>query len=177
MSASAMGGTMSEAQYKKAGETISAKHRSDEAACQAMAGNTRDVCMAEANGRESVSKAEREATYDGSSKHRYDVSMAKASAASSVANEKCDDLAGNAHDVCRKEAQGTEVAAKAEAERAYKTADVNAAARDANTEASKKAAASKQEAAHAVAKEKCDSLAGEAQTTFIKDARALHGQT
>src|SRR5512137_2902222 len=130
MSASAMGGTMSEAQYKAAGETIAAKHRSDEAACEAMAGNTKDVCMAEANGRENVAKAEREASYDGSSKHRYDVSMAKASAAYSVANEKCDDLAGNAQDVCRKEAKGTEVNAKAEAERVHKTADVNATAHD-----------------------------------------------
>jgi len=77
--------------------------------------------MAEANGRESVAKAELEATYESSNKHRYDVSMAKASAAYAIANEKCDDLAGNAQDVCRKEAQSTEIAAKAEAERVRRT--------------------------------------------------------
>jgi hypothetical protein len=70
-----------------------------------MAGNTKDVCMAEANGRESIAKAEREASYDSSSKNRYDVSMTKASAAYSIANEKCDSLAGDAKATCIKDAR------------------------------------------------------------------------
>jgi hypothetical protein len=37
--------------------------------------------------------------------------------------------------------------------------------------------ATKQDAAYAVAKEKCDSLSGDAQDKCIKDAKALHGQT
>jgi hypothetical protein len=177
LSANAMGGTPSEAQYKKSGETIAANHKSDEAACQSLAGNTKDVCMAEAGGRQNVAKAEREAAYVDSSKHRYDVSIAKADAASAIAKEKCDDLAGNVQDVCRKEAQSAEVAAKAEAERVMKTADATATARDAKTDASKKSAASTQEAAYAVAREKCDSLAGDAQSTCIKDAKALYDPT
>jgi len=177
MSASAMGGTLSEAQYKTAAQIISARHTSDEATCQALAGNTKDVCMAEANGRESVAKAELEATYESSNKHRYDVSMAKASAAHAIANEKCDDLAGNAQDVCRKEAQSTEIAAKAEAERVQKNADSTANARDATSDADKKAATEKRDAAYAVAKEKCDSLAASAQATCIQEAKALHGQS
>ena len=177
MSASAVGGTISEAQYRTAAQGISARHATDEAACQAMAGNTKDVCMTEANGRESVAKAELEATYVNSSEHRYDVSMAKASAAYAIANEKCDDLAGNTQDVCRKEAQSVEVAAKAEAERVHKTADASATVRDATSDADKKAATEKREAAYAVAKEKCDSLAADAQAKCIQEAKALHGQS
>lgn len=177
LSASAMGGTLSEAQYKKAGEAITATHRSDQAACQEMAGNTRDVCMAKANGRETVAKAERESAYRNSSKNRYYVSIAKADAAFAIAKEKCDDLAGNAQDVCRKEAQSAEVAAKAEAERVQKTADATATARDTAAEASKASAASTQEAAYAVAKEKCDALVGDAQSTCLTQAKAQHGAT
>jgi hypothetical protein len=177
MSAGAMGAAISEAQYKTTGESISARHQSDEAACLAMAGNTKDVCTAEANGRESVAKAELELSFVDSDKHRYDVAMAKANAAYAIANEKCDDVAGNAQDVCRKQAQSAEVAAKADAERIQKTADANATADVATTEAGTKAATEKRDAAYAVAKEKCDSLAVDAKATCIQEAKALHGQS
>jgi hypothetical protein len=38
----------SEAQYKSVGETIAAKYRSDDAACQAVAGNTQAKCIKDA---------------------------------------------------------------------------------------------------------------------------------
>ena len=113
MSASAMGGTMSEAQYKSVGETISAKHRADEAACQAMAGNTKDVCMAEAKGRESVSKAERvlktadvnATAQDAKAEASKKAAATKQEAAYAVAKEKCDSLAADAQDKCIKDAK------------------------------------------------------------------------
>ena len=177
MSASAMGGTISEAQYKTAGQSISARHTADQVACEAMAGNSKDVCAAQANGRQSVAKAELELRYADTTEHRYDVRVAKANAAYAIANEKCDDLAGNAQDVCRKEAQRAEVAAKADADRAQTTAGANATAHDATSDAAKKAATEKRDAAYAVAKEKCDSLAAGAQATCIQEAKALHGQS
>ena len=176
-SASATGAGISEAQYKSAGQSISARHTADQTACDEMAGNAKDVCTAEANGRESVAKAELELSYGDSSKHRDDVRIAKANAAYAIANEKCDDLAGNAQDVCRKQAQGAQVAAKADAERIQTTADANATANDAATEARNKAATEKRDAAYAVAKAKCDSLATDARATCIKEAKALHGQS
>ena len=48
MSASAMGAGISEAQFKSAGQGISARHTADQATCEALAGNRKDVCMAEA---------------------------------------------------------------------------------------------------------------------------------
>lgn len=128
MSASAMGGTTSDAQYKADQESISARHGSDQAACKSMAGNANDVCMAEANGRESVAKAKLEATRGNSEQHRQDVRIAEANAASAIANdatseagkkaatenrdvayavakEKCGSLADDAKAACIKEAK------------------------------------------------------------------------
>jgi hypothetical protein len=177
MSASAMGADISEAQYKKTGQGISARHSSDQAACESMAGNRKDVCMAEANGRESVAKAELELSYGNSAEHRQDVRIAKANAEYEIASEKCEALAGNAQDVCRKEAQSAQVAAKSDAERIQTTAVANATARDATAEAGKKASSEKSDAAYAVDKEKCDSLAGDAQNTCIKEAKARRDQS
>jgi len=177
MSASAMGAGISEAQFKSAGQGISARHTADQATCEALAGNRKDVCNAEANGRENVAKAELELSYGDSDKHRYDVRVAKADAAYTIANEKCDDLAGNVQDVCRKEAQSAQVTAKAEAEQAQKTAAASATAGEATKAADKQAALEKRNAAYAIAKEKCDSLANDAKVTCIQEAKARYGQT
>jgi hypothetical protein len=177
MSASAMGAGISEAQYKSAGQSISARHTADQATCEALAGNRKDVCNAEANGSQNVAKAELELSYRDSDKHRYDVSIAKADAAYAIANEKCDDLAGNAQDVCRKEAQRAQVTAKADAEKALTTADATATASDATTTAASQAAMEKRNAAYAVAKEKCDSLANDAKATCIQEAKVRYSQT
>jgi hypothetical protein len=177
LSASAMGAGISEAQYKSAGQSISARHTADQTTCEALAGNRKDVCNAEADGRENVAKAELELSYGDSGQHRSDVRIAKADAAYTIANEKCDDLAGNAQDVCRKEAQSAQSAAKAEAERARKTTDANATASEATTAGDKQAAMEKRNAAYAVAKEKCDSLADDAKATCIQEAKTRYGHS
>jgi hypothetical protein len=151
ISASAMGAGISEAQYKSAGQSIAARHTNDQAICESMAGNSKDVCQAEANGRESVAKAQLESSYSESGKSLHEVRLAKANAAYAIANEKCDDAAGNIQDVCRKEAQSVEVAAKADAE--------------------------KRAAAYAVAREKCDALGEKAQATCIQEARFRYEQS
>jgi hypothetical protein len=187
-STGALAGTLSKTEYKAAQADISATYKSDTAACVAMAGNAKDVCIQEGKGRERVAKAELEARNSPSGKHRYDVRVARADAAYAVAKEKCDDFSGNAKDVCLKEAQSAQVAARADAKLAEKTADANATARektqDANaaaraktTEASKDAAADKRDAAYAVAREKCDALAGDVKASCIKDAKARYGQS
>jgi hypothetical protein len=53
----------------------------------------------------------------------------------------------------------------------------NATARDATAEAGKKASTEKSDAAYAVEKEKCDSLAGDAQDTCIKQAKSRRDQS
>jgi len=188
MSTGALAGAMSKADYQAANTDISAKYKADTAACAAMTGNVKDICVQEAKGREKVAKAQLVANDSPSDKHRYDVRIARADAAYAVAKEKCDDFSGNAKDVCLKEANSAHVAAKADAKLAEKTADANATARektgDANAaarektaEARKDAVADKRDADYAVAKEKCDAYAGDVKATCIKDAKARYGQS
>lgn len=188
MSSLAVGSAMSKAEYKSAQDGISAKYKSDMAACAAMTGNAKDICSEEGKGEQRVAKAELEATNNPSSKHRYDVRLAKADATYSLAKEKCDDLSGNPKDVCVKEAKAAYVTAKADAKLANrtteanttaheKTSDANTAARAKTLDARKDADADKRDAAYAVAKEKCDAFADEVKATCIKDAKQRYGQS
>src|SRR5262249_9902032 len=87
----------------------------DKAACGALKANAKDICLAEANGKEKIAKANAEAAFEGTPKAREKARVTKADAIYAVAKEKCDDLAGNAKDVCLKEAKAAHVRATADA--------------------------------------------------------------
>jgi hypothetical protein len=187
MSTGAMAATMTKAEYKEAKNALSATYKKEQAACKPLKGNAKDICVEEAKGREKVGKAELEANFAPSDKHQYDVRMAKAEADYAVAKEKCDDLSGNAKDVCRKEAKAAFVTAKANAKVTEKSADANATAREKSSEANAKARKStadarkdasteKRDAEYAVAKEKCEAYSGDAKTTCVNEAKARFGQ-
>lgn len=188
ISGSAIGATLSKVDYKAGKTDISAKYKTEKAACGAMAANAKDICIEEAKGREKVAEAELEASYSPSEKNSYNVRIAKADSTYAVAKEKCDDAAGNAKDVCVKEAKAAHVTAKENAKVAEKTADANATAREKTTEANttavekktevrKDAASAKRDADYAVAKEKCDAMAGDTKTSCIKEAKLRFGQS
>lgn len=183
LSTSAIGATaaMSRPEFKAEKEKISAKYKEDKAACKAMTGNAKDICMEEAKGHEKVAKAELDARYKPSARHDNDVRMAKAKADYNVAKEKCDDKTGNDKDVCKKEAKAAYEASKGHA----KVADAKEkAAADSGTVQSAKVTDAKRDAAHdkrdadyAVAKEKCDAMTGTAKANCIKSAKARFGQS
>lgn len=144
--------------------------------------------MAEAKGREKVALAQLHATNEPSEKARYEARIAKADAVHSVAKERCDDRSGNDKDVCMKEAASAHTAALADAKAQMKTADANKDAivksEKAGAQADKKiavarkdAAEDKRDAAYAVAKEKCDALAGDPKELCIKDAKVKYGKS
>jgi len=181
-SAACAADTMSKFDYKAAKENIGLKYENDRLACGQMSGNARDVCMEEAKGEQKVARAELEAKNEPSDKHSYEARMARADSAFAVSKEKCDDHAGNAKDVCRKEAEKAHVNAVADAKLALKTADANSTARDKNDaanaaaaattkDARKDASADKMAASYALAKQKCDAMAGDAKTTCLADAK------
>ena len=91
--------------------------------------------------------------------------VAKAKAAYEVAKERCDDLAGNAKDVCRQEAKAVEKKALADANMKKEIGD-----------AKKDAASEKVNADYKVAIEKCDALAGDAKASCIATAKAKFGK-
>src|SRR6186713_2432639 len=97
--------TMSKDARAMAIKNAESQYKTDKAACDAMSGNAKDICVEEAKGKEKVAKADAEAGYEGTPKARESARVARADAMYEVAKEKCDDLAGNAKDVCVKEAK------------------------------------------------------------------------
>lgn len=197
-SAGAMAESMTKNQYKSHVKSIESEYKVDKAGCDSLAGNAKDICVAEAKGKQSVAKAELEANYKPSVKARYKAHVAKADADYSVAIQKCDDKAGNDKDVCVKEAkaakvhqiadaktqmksknanaEANETSGDAQAVANEKSGDANAKAAETKADARKDATIEKRDANYAVAKEKCDALAGSVKDKCISDAKLRFGQ-
>lgn len=186
-SVGAMAQGMSKTDYNTSREKISADYKSAKAACDSMSGNPKDICIAESKAKEKIAKAELEASYKPTPKNRYQAQVAKADADYAVAKERCDDLAGNAKDVCVKEAKAAQTKAKADAKAQMKTTDANATANEKTsearskattqtTEARKDATADKRDAEYAAAKEKCDVYSGDAKDNCLADAKTRFGK-
>jgi hypothetical protein len=158
--------TMTKADYTATKTRIGADYKSDKAACASLAGNAKDICVEEAKAKEKVARAELEYGYTGKAGDRNKVAVAKAESAYAVAKERCDDKAGNAKDVCVKEAKAVEIKALADAKLGK---EIGAAKKD--------AAADKRDADYNVAVEKCDALAGDAKASCIAAAKTKFGKT
>lgn len=170
---------MTPAEYTSAKNRISADYKMHKAHCDPMKGNAKDICKKEAEGKENVAKAELEVQYKPSDKTQYNARKAQADADYAVAKEKCDDLTGNAKDVCKKDAKAAHVSAienakvaKAQAQPADTSAEKGANV----AEAKKDAAAEKREADYKAAKERCDALSGDAQSKCVDDAKRMYAQ-
>src|SRR5215510_15345023 len=114
---------MSKEAYKAEKDRIEAEYKSARDACKKLTGNAQDVCQAQAKGNERIARAELDAKDKGTVKARYDARVARAEAEYSVAKEKCDDLSGNAKDVCFKDAKAAETKAKADPHAAQQVDD------------------------------------------------------
>ncbi len=182
-----MAAGISKDEYKAGQDKIAAEYKVAKAACAPLAGNPNDICVAEAKGKEKVAKAELEDSYKLTRKTRYQARIAKAEADYAVANEKCDDLAGNVKDVCVKEAKAVLAGANADAKVQMKTSAARATANEKSAEARikandktanavKDATASKLAADYKVAKEKCDDLSGNAKEVCAKEAKTRFGK-
>ena len=164
--ATAQAATLSKAEYKADKDRISANYKADKAACASFADNTKDICIQEAKGKEDVARAELEYRYTGKAADRIKVLNAQAKSAYAVAKEKCDDQAGNAKNVCVKEAKAVEVTALADAKLGKKIG-----------EAKKEATNDKVDANYKVELEKCDVLASDAKTSCVATVKARFGKT
>lgn len=102
-------------------EQIEAAYKADKAKCDGLKANAKDICMAEAKGKQKVAKAELDAKHEkDQTKAQKKVQDAKAEATYAVAKEKCDEQKGEAKDACMKQARVERDRAKGKAE---KTAD------------------------------------------------------
>ena len=150
--------------YNQAKSSAKAAYDTDKKACDSLAGNAKDICVAEAKAKRTRTDENAEAAYKNTPKAREHATHEIAEADYKVATERCDDKAGNDKDVCVKVAKAALVRAKADAK-------VTRVSNDAKIDAAK----DKREAEYNVAAQKCDALTGDAKGACVKDAKAKYG--
>src|SRR4030095_6098842 len=163
--------------YDTAVRNAETQYKNDKDACASRSGNAKDICLAEASGREKVAKADADAAYKNPPTAREDARIARAEATHNVAKEKCDDLSGNAKDVCVKEADAALVKAKADAKVDRVAVDARQDADAKQADARREATTMKRDADYKVATEKCDALAGSAKDACVSNAKVQFGKS
>ena len=139
-------------EYRATKDRISAEYKAAKAKCDALSGQPKNLCAAEAKAAEKRAKGRAEADYENTPKAREKAVIADAEATYMVAKEQCATKTGNDKDVCVKAAKAAETKAKADAKD------------------------TKREADYKVAREKCDPLTGAAKDKCVADAKAKYGQ-
>jgi len=110
-------------------------------------------------GANAATNAEKQAKAD------YNATVDRADSEYKAAKQACDAKRGNDKDVCIKEAKANRDKTKADAKAQMKSRTAMADSRD-----------TKREADYKVAKERCDSMSGDAKDQCIKQAKAQYGQ-
>jgi len=152
------------------------QYKSDQDACKSRGGNAKDICMAEAKGREKIAKAEAEAAYKNTPKALEDARIARAEANHDVAKLKCNDMSGNAKDVCLKQADADLTKAKADAKVDRVAADTRQESSKKESEARREATEERRDADYKLALQKCDSLTGPLKDACINDTKTYYGK-
>ena len=168
---------ISKESYNAAKQSADAQYKVDKDACASLSGNAKDICVAEAKGKDNVARADAQAAYENTPKARETARVARAQAIYDVAREKCDDQAGNRKDVCVKEAKAELVKGKANAKVDRVAADSSKEAATKQAVASKEATADKRDAEYKVAIEKCDALAGAPKDACVSNAKVQFGKS
>ena len=87
-------------------ERIESEYKVAKEKCDALSGNQKDICVAEAKAMEKVAKAENDAKHaKDPAKEQAKVQRVRADAEYDVAKQRCQEMKGNEKDVCMKEAQ------------------------------------------------------------------------
>jgi hypothetical protein len=163
--------------YARARKAADAQYEVDRESCSSLAGNAKDICVAEAKARNDVARADAAVAYENTPATRENARVARARAAYVVAIEKCDDLAGNPKDVCVQQAKATLVRQKADAKADRIAGNARHGGPGKAQDAAREAAAEKREADYKVALQKCDVFAGPAKEACIGNARLQYGKT
>ena len=157
---------MSKDTYERAKDRIETDYKAAAQRCASMSGNAKDICQAETKGREKAAKAEAYAAYKGTDKAAADALIVHADAEYAVAKEKCNDLNGNAKNVCVKEAKAAHTKAKVDAKSNNKVSEVR-----------KDTVEDKRDANYDAAKERCDALASDAKTHCLDEVKVRFGKS
>ena len=159
-------GTEAKLAYRAARDAAAADYKVERALCDDIAGNPKDVCVAEAKAVRVHAEAEATAQWKNTLAAYTRARVVIADANYDVDQTRCAALAGNARDVCIEQARATRVAARADARADRKVIEARSAARQ-----------DKRIAEFKVATEKCDALAGSAKDTCVSAAKTRFGLT
>ena len=150
--------------YHSAKDAAKAQYEQARAHCDALAGNPKDVCVAEAKAARVRAEADATAQYKNTlrayTKARQDI----AEADYAVDHSRCEALTGNDKDVCIKQAKATRTAALADARADKKVIEARSNARE-----------DKRIAEYKVAAEKCDALSGTPKEQCVSAAKTRFG--
>jgi hypothetical protein len=163
--------------YALAKSNAESQYKIDKKACDSLSANAKDVCVAQAKGKENVAKADAQAAYENTPKARENARVELAKANYDIAIEMCDDQAGNPKDVCVKEAKAGLVKGKADAKVDRVAADTRQDGAAKRADARVAASADKRDAEYKVAIEKCDDLAGAAKDSCVSGAKVRFGKS
>ena len=151
--------------YQQARELAAANYKNARAQCDAVTGNPKDVCVAEAKAVRVRSEEEARAKYEDTLDAYTRARMRIASSNYELAKTRCAALTGNEKDVCKEQAKAALISAQADAKADQKTIEARNQARD-----------DKAAAAYRVAMEKCDAFAGAAKDQCVSAAKAEFGK-
>ena len=111
----AQAGTMSRDDYRGARARIDAEYRDARAACDRLVDRGREVCRAEAAGKERVARAELEFNRSGDPDDALRLALARADARYDVARERCAARTGTDRSTCESDAKAQHAKAVADA--------------------------------------------------------------
>lgn len=135
-SAGAASANMSLADYLARKKQISAEHKYAQGVCGSNPSLNREVCLAEALGRDTVAKADLEVAYRSTPRTRSEAIEARAEARFLVARERCDEGGALKQDACIRSAKAVLVEARADAVVVRKAAEADLATDQACADAS-----------------------------------------
>lgn len=151
--------------YQQARDLAAANYKNARAQCDAVTGNPKDVCVAEAKAARVRTEEEARAKYEDTLKAYTRARLRIADANYDRDKTRCAGLVGNDKDVCQAQAKAALVAARADAKADQKTIEARNEARD-----------DKVDAAWKVAMERCDAFAGAAKDQCVSDAKVQFGK-
>lgn len=161
LAGAAQASNFSKAVYNGAKDDIKSTFRAEHDACKSLSGNARDICVKQAKGHEKVALARLEFDYSGQAADEVKWLKARHEARYDIATERCDDLAGDAKSLCVQEAKTARDKAKADVKLAKKV-----------TQAVEEAESARIKADYKLARERCDTLGGDARDVCVASAKA-----
>ena len=96
---------MSNDEYKRMKDSVEADAKAAKKACDSLKDNAKDICQAEAKGKEKLAKKELDLKRNPNDKNRTDLEKMKAEVAYEIAKEKCEDQKGADALSCKKTAK------------------------------------------------------------------------